>query len=173
MRNVHRYYIPNAIVFITGVTNNRIPYLREGDDVNLFFETLQRVQQIHPFRLLAYVILPDHFHWLMRIDDESGNFSTVMQSIKRNYTLNYKSTHDITASLTLWQARFWDHIIRDERNLEKHFDYIHWNPVKHGYVKHPEDWPYSTYQHWFGLDHYVAEWGWRGEPPDIVDMNIE
>ena len=83
MPDYRRYYIPDAIVFITCVTRDRIPYLRRKEDLSLFWETLRRVQQQHPFRLLAFIILPDHFHWLMRVDDPEGNFSTIMHSIKR------------------------------------------------------------------------------------------
>jgi len=66
---------------------------------------------------------------------------------KRNYTLNCKRAHGFSTPLKLWQARFWDHVIRDGRDLERHFDYIHDNPVKHGCVKWPEDWGESTYSH--------------------------
>lgn len=90
MPDFRRYYIPNAIVFITTVTRERIPYLQSEEDIKLFWETIRRVQEIHPFHLLAYVILPDHFHWLMRADDPKGNFSKVIHSVKRNYTVNYK-----------------------------------------------------------------------------------
>ncbi len=173
MHNVNRYYVPGAIVFITSVTKDRIPYLRAENDVSLFFETLRRVQRIHPFRLLAYVVLPDHFHWLMRADNASGNFSVILHSIKRNFTFNYKAAHGISDSFSLWQARFWDHLIRDERDLERHFDYIHWNPVKHGYVQYPDEWPHSTYKHWFDLNCYEPAWGRQGEPQNIVDMNFE
>jgi putative transposase len=173
MPSFKRYYIPNAVVFITGVTRDRISYLGSDDDIKLFWETLRQVQKIHLFRLMAYVILPDHFHWLMRVSDESGNFSTVLHSIKRNYTLNFKKAHGITVALNLWQGRFWDHIIRDEHDLNNHFDYIHWNPVKHGYVKRPEDWPHSTYQHWLKRGYYEPGWGYGEEPASIRDMNLE
>jgi len=173
MPNFRRYYLPNAIVFITGVTGGRFPFFAAEDIVDLLFETMHRVQEIHPFRLLAYVILPDHFHWLMRVDEESGNFSIAMHSIKRNTTLNYKKARGITGSLNLWQERFWDHIVRDVRDFHNHFDYIHWNPVKHGYVQRPEDWPHSTYRHWLDRGYYELGWGHAGEPPNIVDMSFE
>ena len=173
MPNFRRYYIPDAIVFITGVTYDRVPYLKPADDVELFWDTLRRVQEIHPFNLLAYVILPDHFHWLMRVDDESGNFSKVLHSIKRNYTLNFKRAHGITASFNLWQGRFWDHVIRDEPDLINHFDYIHWNPVKHGYVQRPEDWAQSTYLHWLRRGYYELGWGHSSEPLNTVGMRFE
>jgi putative transposase len=173
MPNFRRYYIPNAIVFITAVTNDRIPYLKVEDDLALFWQTLRRVQAIHPFNLLAYVTLPEHFHWLLRVCDLGGNFSPVLQSVKRNYTINYKRAHGITSSLHLWQDRFWDHVIRDERDLERHFDYIHYNPVKHGYVRYPEDWAQSTYTHWMERGYYEPGWGHTGEPESIVGVDCE
>ena len=173
MPNFRRFYVPNSIVFITGVTRDRIPYLGTEENIKLFWETLRRVQAIHPFHLLAYVILPDHFHWLMRVEDESGNFSTVLHSIKRNYTLNFKKAYNITKPLHLWQRRFWDHVIRNERDLNAHFDYIHWNPVKHGYVQRPEDWAHSTYMHWLERGYYEPGWGYGGEPSSIVELDLE
>jgi len=173
MPNFQRYYIPDAIIFITGVTRDRTPYLGLENNLELFWETMRRVQELHPFRLLAFVILPDHFHWLMRVDDEKGNFSTVLHSIKRNYTLNFKKAHGITTPFNCWQERFWDHVIRDEWDLNNHFDYIHWNPVKHGYVQWPEEWPHSTYLHWLERGYYEAGWGQGSAPFNIVDMDFE
>jgi putative transposase len=173
MPNFRRYYIPGAFVFITGVTRDRVPYLEPEDNVELFWETMRNVQRIHPFHLLAYVILPEHFHWLMRVDDKGGNFSTVLHSVKRNFTLNFKKAHGITAPLSLWQRRFWDHVIRDEQDLNIHFDYVHWNPIKHGYVERPEDWVQSTYRFWLERGYYEPGWGWQGEPANIAGMRYE
>jgi putative transposase len=173
MPDYRRYYIPNALVFITCVTRDRLPYLRDKRDVQLLLETMRRVQAIHPFRLLAYVILPDHFHWLMLMDAVCDTFSTVMHSVKRNYTLNYKHVHELGSTVNLWQDRFWDHVVRNEQDFKNHFDYIHWNPVKHGYVTHPEDWIYSTYRHWLERGYYEAGWGDADEPANISDMNPE
>ena len=68
MPNFKRYYLPNAIIFITAVTYDRYPYLESNQDIDLFLETIRKVRDILPFRLFAYVILPDHFHWLMKVD---------------------------------------------------------------------------------------------------------
>ncbi|MFO7909878.1 MAG: hypothetical protein R6U42_07695 [Halomonas sp.] len=54
----------------------------------------------------------------------------------------------ISGSLSVWQPRFWDHIIRDEVDLESHLHYIHFNPVKHGYVEDPKDWRHSSLHVW-------------------------
>ena len=175
MPNFRRYYVPNAIVFITAVTNDRIPYLGAEDDLALFWQTLRRVQEIHPFSLLAHVTLPEHFHWLLWVRGQNGNFSTILHSLKRNYTINYKRAHGIgiTSSLHLWQDRFWDHVIRDGRDLERHFDYIHYNPIKHRYVRRPEDWAQSTYVHWLEREYYELGWGHAGEPESVVGMEYE
>jgi len=59
----------------------------------------------------------------------------------------------------VWQRRFWEHTIRDEADLEAHFDYIHYNPVKHGYAKRPRDWPWSSFHRWVAHGHYDVDWG--------------
>ena len=173
MPNFRRYYIPGALVFITGVTQGRVPRLNSADDVDLLLHTMRLVQGIHPYNLLAYVILPEHFHWLMRVNGPGGDFSAVMHSIKRNYTLNYKKAHHVDGSLTLWQERFWDHLIRDEDDLNRHMDYVHYNPVKHGHVLSPGDWAYSTYLHWEQRGYYEPGWGQSCEPESITGMDIE
>ncbi len=139
----------------------------------MFFETIRKVREIHPFRLLAYVILSDHFHWLMKVNDSVGDFSQVMHSIKRNFTINYKKTHNIKTPINTCQRRFWDHIIRDEEDLEHHFDYIHWNPIKHGYVQRPEEWLNSTYRFWLDREFYESGWVWLKEQDNIIGMEME
>ena len=119
MPDYRRYYVPNDIVFITAVTKDRCTYLKLDDDIATFFDTLRQVQQIHPFNLLAYVILPDHFHWLMTAGNTIGDFSIILKSVKWNYTRNYKNAQNISTSLSLWQRGFWDHIIQNEQDLKK------------------------------------------------------
>lgn len=173
MPNYRGYKTPNATIFITCVTRNRYPYLKSKSDIDLFFRTLLEVMEIHPFEHLAYVILPDHFHCLIKSDHPSGNFSIIMHSIKRNFTRNYKVAHSIQQPLSTWQRGFWDHVIRDEKDFEAHLDYIHWNPFKHGYVKKPEDWQYSTYREWLSDGFYEPDWGSDFEPANIRELNLE
>jgi putative transposase len=58
----------------------------------------------------------------------------------------------------IWQKRFWEHTIRDDRDYRAHMDYVHFNPVKHGFVAHPADWPYSTFQKWVAVGLYDTAW---------------
>jgi putative transposase len=171
MPNFRRYYVPNAIYFIVAVTRDRRPVFADATNVDLLFDILRQVRQRKPFRLLAYSIIPDHVNLLLRPAEEA-NISRIMLSIKRSFTLRFKELNHITGSLSLWQARFWDHIIRDEEDLRRHFDYIHYNPVKHGLVTRPEDYPHSSYRHWLEKGYYEPGWG-HVEPQGVKDMAFE
>jgi putative transposase len=170
MSNLHRFYLPNAVVFLTSITHHRQPLLTLDPFLDIYWDTLRRLQGIYSFRLIAYVLLPDHFHWLMQLQNETANFSKILQSFKRNFTRNYQKAHMIDTPCTIWQYRFWDHLIRDGKDLEAHFDYIHWNPVKHYLVKNVEDWPHSSFGQWYELQHYTK--GWGQTPPDTI-QNME
>ncbi len=174
MPNYRRYYIPDSIIFITSVTRDRYPYLKMQTDIDLFFRTFDNVKKLYPFDLLAYVILPDHFHLLMIAENISTNFSDIIRSMKRNFTLNFKRAHNISTKFSLWQDRFWDHVVRNEQDLENHIDYIHWNPVKHGYVRNPVDWKYSSYVSWVERGYYpLVDTDKLELPKSILTMDEE
>lgn len=147
--NFRRYYISGSAVFITQVVEGRAPIFQNEIYLELLLETLRNVKQIHPFNMIAYVFLYDHFHLLIQ-GIENTNFSQVMQSLKPNFTKEYKKLLGISTSETMrfWQKRFWDHVIRDDKDFENHLHYIHFNPVKHGYVTDPRTWKYSSYVEW-------------------------
>jgi putative transposase len=170
--NYLRYYVPGATVFITTVTHNRFPYLAAPDNAQLLLHTAHRVQSITPFRLDAYSIMPDHFHCLI-CPQGNSSFSKIMQSLKWNTTRAYKQMHSFGESLSLWQPRFWDHIIWDETDFRRHLDYIHYNPVKHGLVTRPGDWPFSSFENWRERGYYASGWGETDEPPGIAGMEPE
>lgn len=157
--NIRRYYVPNSTVFITQVVNQRAPIFDNPIYVELLLQTLRNVKGIHPFSMVGYVFLPDHFHIMMRPTGNS-NFSQIMHSLKRNFTLEYKKITDISSKVKFWQKGFWDHLIRDDIDFERHLDYIHYNPVRHGLITIPEAWPYSSYQHWKERNAYADRWGW-------------
>ncbi|WP_203109121.1 REP-associated tyrosine transposase [Legionella bononiensis] len=62
----------------------------------------------------------------------------------------------------LWQRRFWEHRIRDESDLQAHIDYIHFNPVKHGYVPSAKEWPYSSFHRYVRNGVLQENWGYDG-----------
>jgi len=89
----------------------------------------------------------------------NANFSKVLLSVKWNFTLNYKNHHHISESVKLWQRGYWDHVIRDDHDFQVHLDYIHWNPLKHGYAMNPEGWLQSSFAEWKSKGTYGENWG--------------
>ena len=167
--NIRRYYVPDAIMFITQVVKDRKPVFSDDEHVELLRETMRRAKKLHPFMMLGYVFLPDHFHLLIKPTGES-NFSQIMHSLKPSFTKSYKRVVGISHSLQFWQKRFWDHVIRDEGDLELHLDYIHYNPVKHHLVSKPEDWRHSSFLEWKERGAYPDEWGWS-EPRSLAAVD--
>ncbi|MCB9113913.1 MAG: transposase [Caldilinea sp.] len=165
--SIRRYYVPDAIVFITQVVHGRQPIFQHEQHIALLRSVLHHVKKHHPFHMIAYVFLPEHFHLLLRPLDDA-TFSDVMQSLKRNFTLDYKTMIGINGRMKFWQKGFWDHVIRDEDDFSNHLDYIHYNPVHHGLVTHPEDWPHSSYLEWKKRNAYPERWGWS--MPDSVNL---
>ena len=104
-----------------------------------------------PFEIDAMVILPDHIHAIWTLPDDDSDFSVrwrwikirFSKSIPKSETLS--SVREARGERGIWQRRYWEHLIRDERDLQNHVDYCWFNPVKHGHVKNVEDWPYSTF----------------------------
>ena len=154
-----RYYVPNAVVFITQVVARRTPLFAEARWIDLLRATLHRVQEIHPYTMLGYVFLPDHLHLLIQ-PAPPETYSTVMHSLKPNFALAYRREKGIPGQITVWQKSFYEHSIRDEDDFEHHLHYIHYNPVKHGYVSRPEEWPHSSLAAWKAKGAYPEMWRW-------------
>jgi putative transposase len=134
----------------------------------LLREILQNVNQYHPYTMLGYVFLPDHLHFIVQPTGES-NFSDIMHSLKPNFTKAYKGLLGISSAqpMKFWQKRFWDHVIRDDRDFANHLHYIHYNPVKHGLVTDPRDWLDSSYIEWEERGLYPPPFKW--EEPEGMD----
>ncbi|MFN8444375.1 MAG: transposase [Caldilineaceae bacterium] len=154
---------------MTQVVDRRIPIFTHEPFIQLLRENLRETQKYHPFSMLAYAFLPEHFHMMIRPTDRS-NFSDIMHSLKPNFTKDYKNQIHIHGSMKFWQKGFWDHVIHDEHDFERHLDYIHYNPVKHGLVERPEDWQHSSFAEWKRRGIYAARWGWS-LPASIQDYN--
>jgi putative transposase len=102
--NYRRYYIPDATVFIVGVTKNRNLYFANEENIDLFRLMLRKTSEKYPFELPALVILPDHFHLLMK--PINSTFSEVMLSFKKPFTDNFKKREKISTNFNFWQGRF-------------------------------------------------------------------
>jgi putative transposase len=133
---------------------------------------MDAVKLLRPYEMIAYVIMPDHMHLLIETPEDSPNYSPIISSIKRNFIRNYRRSIDGINQSPIWQVRFWDHVIKDDKDFERHLDYIHWNPVKHGYVNDPIQWKWSTFGKWLMDGFYDEQWG--EEIPDTIQkMDFE
>ena len=168
---IRRYYIPNAVYFITAVTQDRQPLFADSVNLELLRVTMRRVKEHHPFIMRAYVFLHDHLHLVIFVP-ETTNISKLLQSIQRNFTRNYKKAHNINEPIRLWQRGFWDHVIRDERDFANHLHYVHYNPVKHGYVSEPESYDHTSFHEYVKRGWYEAGWG-HTEPKVISNLDFE
>ncbi len=122
--------------FITNVTYRRDALLL--DNIDLFWNAIESARDRSGFEIYAWVVLPEHFHFIIYPGDVG--ISEVMKKIKQIFGENFRNRHGFSHG-RVWQNGFHDHIIRDEKDLERHVHYIHWNPVKHGLAANPFDNP--------------------------------
>ena len=169
MSEYRRSYQKGGIYFFTLVTYQRQPIFSSRCARVLLFDSIKKVQTNHPFEQVAYCFMPDHLHFLWQMPENDSEYSMRMSVIKRDFS---KHCGDIivdaipkTASRakrresTIWQRRFWEHLIRDQEDLDRHIDYIHYNPVKHGLVKRPADWACSSFMGYVREGVYDLGWG--------------
>ncbi len=155
-------------LFFTVVACRRQPILCDEAIRNALRAAIASVRSAHLFVIDAWVLLPDHLHCVWTLPEGDADFLTRWRLIKRAVSLacrgSYRRTDWVTASKlkhresTIWQRRFWEHQIRDDLDLQRHVDYIHYNPVKHGHVARVADWPYSTFHRYVQRGIYPPDW---------------
>ena len=107
------------------------------DRVDDLREVVRAVRKAHPFEIIAWVVLPDHMHAVWRLLREDADYSMRWGLIKSNFSRTIPKGEPISDSRAkkgeraIWQRRFWEHLIRDDVDLQRHVDYTHYNPVKH------------------------------------------
>jgi putative transposase len=141
--------IPGASYFFTvNLADRGRTLLANHSDV--LRAVIREVQSRHLFQIDAMVVLPDHLHAIWTLPKNDKDFSTRWMLIKAGFSRRISAGERRNRSRarkgerSIWQRRFWEHLIRDEKDYERHVDYIHYNPVKHGYVASPVDWPHSS-----------------------------
>jgi putative transposase len=117
------------------------------DQIVALGSAMRTCRSRHPFSLTAIVVLPDHIHCVWSLPEGDSDYSIRWGLIKASFTrvTRLGRTKMAKGERGLWQRRFWEHTIRDDLDLQRHVDYIHFNPVKHGYVRQVRDWPYSSF----------------------------
>jgi putative transposase len=153
--------------FFTLVTFMREKILTREDNVQLLRDGIRRVKRVHPFHIDAFVLLPDHLHCIWTLPAGDADFSLRWRLIKSDFTRRCKdrSRHAPLGSRrrkkerAVWQRRFWEHQLRDDRDFTHHVEYIHYNPVRHKYAAAPEDWPFSSFHKYVRQGKYARTWG--------------
>jgi len=173
MSNYHRLLMNGGTYFFTVVTYNRQPLLCDEPAITRLKAAFKYVVKTHPYRLDALVVLPDHLHCIWTLPEDDADFSTRWNRLKRYFSIGIEGKVNHRREKHIWQHRFWEHLIRDEEDLHRCLDYIYYNPVKHGHVKNPCDWPYSTFKRHVIRWHYDINWGASGEPENIKELILE
>jgi len=173
MPNYRRAFIPGGTWFFTV---NLLE--RHGNDllvreIERLRETVRRVRTRYPFRINAWVVLPNHLHCVWTLPPDDADFSTRWRLIKSGFSRALPRTERLSdvrkaaGERGIWQRHYWEHLIRDEADYQRHVDYVHVNPVKHVLVKRVSDWPYSTFHHYVRQGIYPADW--CGDASGVVD----
>ena len=136
--------------------------------IDLLRDAVRRVRRVHPFAIDAWVVLPDDIHAVWTLPPDDDDFSTRWRLIKTFFARGLPKTERCSrvrradGERGIWQRRFWEHTIRDDEDYAAHMDYVHFNPVKHGLVASPADWPYSTFRSCVSRGLYAEDWSGDG-----------
>lgn len=181
MSQYRRSNIKGGTYFFTVVTYRRRPVLCSTAIRTALRMAIRSVRRDAPFHIDAWVLLPDHLHCIWTLPLGDSDYAKRWAMIKRVVTKQCKAVLHEEALLTqakqrrnegtLWQRRYWEHLIRDEADYARHVDYIHWNPVKHGLVDAVSDWPYSTFHRFVRQGLCPPDWG-GGAAPKLDDKSF-
>jgi putative transposase len=162
-----RDYSTGATYFFTVVTFRRMPLFNHPEAVAGLRAAFCGEMARRPFYIDAIVIMPDHIHAVWTLPADDADYSIRWRNIKRAFTASIPpeqrpavfASRQRKQEQAIWQRRFWEHRIRDQRDFNRHIDYIHYNPVKHGAVARPVDWPYSSIHRYIRNGVISPDWG--------------
>ncbi len=170
-----RARVEGGTYFFTVVTYNRGKIFNRSENVDLLRLVFRKVIKQYPFKIDAFVLLPDHLHCIWSLPAGDSDFSTRWRLIKNYFSRQKESVGWVeernpiikTTSASrikkreksIWQRRFWEHLIRNSEDLRRHVEYIHYNPVKHGLTSAPRDWEYSSFRRYVKKGIYDINWG--------------
>ena len=171
MSRYRRAQVPGTSYFFTvNLLNRRSDLLTRH--IDLLRETVRVAKARHPFHIDAWVVLPEHMHCIWTLPEGDADFAMRWKVIKFGFSRRLEKTEPrtmiqlIRGERGIWQRRYWEHLIRDDLDYQRHMDYIHFNPVKHGYVRQVRDWPYSSFHRAMRDGLYPVDWS---DSEDITD----
>ena len=166
MPNYRRVWVPGGTYFFTVAIAERQRTLLI-DHIHALGDAFRTARQARPFTTQAIVVLPDHLHCVWKLPPDDDAFAIRWSHIKAGFSRRVPMGEQRRPSRLskrergIWQRRYWEHLIRDEEDLQRRIDYIHFNPVKHGYVSKASDWPHSSIHAWIARGDVPADWsGW-------------
>jgi putative transposase len=158
-----RNFVPGGSFFFTvNLADRRSRLLTER--VGLLRKAFRYVRMRHPFMLDAIVVLPDHLHAIWTLPPGDADYATRWRLVKAFFSRGIEAGERISISRErkgergIWQRRYWEHTLQDERDFERHCDYIHFNPVKHGHARAAGEWPHSSFRRLVKLGVYPVNW---------------
>jgi putative transposase len=156
MVDYRRYRIPGTWVFFTHALHDRRRQLLT-EHIDLLRDAYNVVHARWPFRTVAFVVLPDHLHCIWSLPGNDTDYPGRWRMIKSRFTrlLRLRGVPVGVRShgeCCVWQRRYWEHTLHTEDDLRTHVDYIHGNPLKHGWVAQMADWPYSSFHAYTSRD---------------------
>ncbi len=163
MPNYRRARAPGGMFFFTVVLAERSKTTLI-DYIDVLRDVIRAAQAARPFRTEAMVVLPDHLHTVWTLPADDADYATRWAMIKAAFSRRLPRGERRSASRVskrergVWQRRYWEHLIRNDDDRSRHVDYIHFNPVKHGYVKRAIDWPYSSIHRFLRNGWCTADW---------------
>ncbi|MDO9573312.1 MAG: transposase [Candidatus Omnitrophota bacterium] len=146
MGNIKRYYETSAAYFLTTNTENNIGVFSDPENCKILLVTLEYFKLVLDYRLYGFCIMPDHLHLVIH---PLGiyNFSYIMKMIKGSFSRKFNKANGEIGKI--WQKGFYDECIRDKLHLLRVLEYMHNNPLKAGLVTSPEEYIFSSYNHYF------------------------
>ncbi|GGP25691.1 REP-associated tyrosine transposase [Silvimonas amylolytica] len=173
MSRYRRSFVDGGSYFFTVALTNRKENLLIWH-IDQLRSAIQTVRRTHPFLIDAWVVLPEHMHCIWTLPEGNADYPFRWRLIKLLFSRALPYTEFVTSTAQargeqgIWQRRYWEHTIRDEEDFARHVAYIHFNPVKHGYVRRVVNWPYSTF-HRYVASGLLPE-DWAGEGGEIDGM---
>ena len=135
------------------------------DHADVLRRVMRSVRMIHPFNIVAIVVLPEHLHCVWKLPEGDADYPTRWSLIKAGFSRSLPTVESIGSSRLrkrergIWQRRYWEHQIRDDEDMRRHIDYIHYNPVKHRHVSRASDWAYSSLHRYIRKGVMPHDWG--------------
>jgi len=172
MSRYRRLRIPGGSYFFTVCLERRGPGGMLVRHVDALREAVRAVRAARPFRIDAWVVLPDHMHAVWTLPPGDGDYAGRWRLIKWRFSRAVPPDGALSPARQargergLWQRRYWEHAIRDDGDYARHVDYVHVNPLKHGLVARVADWPHSSFHRCVEQGIYPADWA-GGDAPDL------